>query len=98
MNILPKTTSITDLRQNATQLLHEVKETREPIFILQNSKKAGVLLDEKTFEELLEYHKKRSSSELEETRDEKMEQYFGKGKGMFGDGLAFQKKVRAEWK
>lgn len=49
-----KTASVTDLRQNATKLLQEVRVTQEPIFILQNSKKAAVLLDEKTFDKLVE--------------------------------------------
>ncbi|MBI2638916.1 type II toxin-antitoxin system Phd/YefM family antitoxin [Candidatus Peregrinibacteria bacterium] len=98
MNIPPRTASITELRQNATRLLHEVEETREPVFILQNSKKAGVLLDEKTFEKLLKSHMQRRDGEFEEIQDEKTEHYFGKGKGIFGDGLKFQKKSRAEWK
>ena len=50
----PKTASVTELRQHATALLQEVEETQEPIFILQHSKKAAVLLDEKSFEKLLE--------------------------------------------
>lgn len=90
MNIPPRTTSITELRQNATRLLQELEETHEPIFILQNSKKAGVLLNEKTFEELLKSHTQKRDGETEKD-------YFGKGKGIFGDGLAFQKKIRCEW-
>lgn len=50
----PKTASITELRQNATALLDAMQEDREPIFILQHSKKTAVLLDEKTFEKLIE--------------------------------------------
>lgn len=86
----PKTASVTELRQNATQLLHQVEITREPVFILQNSKKAGVLIDEKTFEELLARNPQKNEGDPE--------RYFGRGKGLFGDGLEYQKKLRAEWK
>ncbi len=54
MMINPKTASITELRQNATALLDAVQESQEPIFILQHSKKAAVLLDGETFEKLVE--------------------------------------------
>ena len=48
-----KTASITELRQNATSLIKFVEETHEPLFVLQRSKKAAVLLDGESFEKLI---------------------------------------------
>lgn len=98
MTYNPKTASVTELRQNATRILHEVEITHEPVFILQNSKKTAVLIDEQTFEKLIEAHQLRQSGVLQEGQHEETERYFGKGKGLFGDGLAYQRKIRAEWK
>lgn len=50
----PKTASVTELRQNATALLQELRTTHEPIFILQKSQKTAVLLDEESFQKLLD--------------------------------------------
>lgn len=62
----PKTASVTDLRQNATNLLREVHETKEPVFIIQNSKKAAVLLDEDSYEDLLEAYMDKRDYEIAE--------------------------------
>ena len=62
----PKTASVTELRQNATSLLEELEETHEPLFILQNSRQAGVLLDKQSFEELLEAYMDQRDAELAE--------------------------------
>lgn len=59
-----KTASVTELRQNATSLLDEVASTHEPIFILQHSKKAAVLLDEATYTELVQAHMDQRDYEL----------------------------------
>lgn len=59
-----KTASVTELRQNATNLLDEVASTHEPIFILQHSKKAAVLLDEATYTELVQTHMDQRDYEL----------------------------------
>lgn len=63
----PKTASVTELRQNATNLIKELQETREPLFILQNSRQAGVLLDKESFNRLWEaYMDQRDAQRAEE--------------------------------
>lgn len=59
-----KTASITDLRQQATSLLQQVHEDQTPLFILQNSQVSAVLLDPKTFNELVEAYQDRKDYEL----------------------------------
>ncbi len=49
-----KTASITELRQNATVLINDVNKFKEPVFILQNSKKAAVLIDDETFQKMVQ--------------------------------------------
>lgn len=63
----PKTASVTELRQNATALLQELQVTHEPIFILQNSKKVGVMIDEVSFQKLLDASMDQRDYELAET-------------------------------
>lgn len=72
-----KTASVTELRQNATGLLKEIEETHEPIFILQHSKKAGVLVDAETFTDLLESHMDKRDYEIAEEalKDKKEKTY-----------------------
>ena len=62
----PKTASVTELRQNATSLIKELQETREPLFILQNSRQAGVLLDKESFNRLWEAYQDQRDAELAE--------------------------------
>ncbi len=54
MTFITKTASITELRQQATALIHQVQEDQTPLLILQNSQVSGVLLDPGTFNELME--------------------------------------------
>ena len=61
-----KTASVTELRQNATQLIKEMQESHEPLFILQNSRQAGVLLDKQSYEALLEAYMDQRDAELAE--------------------------------
>ena len=49
-----KTASITELRQNATSLVNGVNKSKEPVFILQNSKKAAVLIDDASFHKMMQ--------------------------------------------
>lgn len=72
-----KTASVTELRQNATQLIKELQESHEPLFILQNSRQAGVLLDKQSFEELLEAYMDQRDAELaEEAFNDKKEKVY----------------------
>lgn len=59
-----KTASITDLRQQATALIHQVQEDQSPLLILQNSKVSGVLVDPQTFEELIAAYQDQKDYEL----------------------------------
>lgn len=58
--------SVTELRQNATNLIKEVGKTHEPIFIFQKSKKKAVLIDEETFSELVQAYQDQCDLQLAE--------------------------------
>lgn len=59
-----KTASITDLRQQATTLVKKLHEDEEPLFILQHSEVSAVLLDPKTYEELVQAYQDQRDYEL----------------------------------
>ena len=45
--------SVSDLKQNASKLLKQVQETREPIVLTVNGKPAAILQDVETYESML---------------------------------------------
>ena len=59
-----KTASITDLRQDATSLIEKLHEAEEPLFILQHSEVSAVMLDPKTYEELVLAYQDQKDYEL----------------------------------
>lgn len=46
--------SVTDLRQNATNILHAITTTKDPAFVVQHSKLKAVILDADSYQSLQE--------------------------------------------
>lgn len=70
------TKTITDLREKALDLLNQVEETTEPVFVFHNSKPRAVLMSIDEFSKLKE--------QIEDLQDSilarKLEKNVGKGK------------------
>ena len=80
--------TITDMRERALELLNQVEESREPVFLFHRSKPKAVVLSLKEFKEMTELIEALEDSLLAKKLEKRV------GRGRYFSLKAIEKKVK----
>ena len=67
-NVYMQTVSITDLKQNTKAVIRRVRDSKRPLFVLQRSQPAAVLLNPKQYEAYEQFLEDRDDLQVIEDR------------------------------
>jgi PHD/YefM family antitoxin component YafN of YafNO toxin-antitoxin module len=99
----PKTVSVTDLRTRTKDVIQDVLNSDEPVFLLYNSQMPIYLAPVKHLQTSMQHEKntkKKLSTKEMKVRSIRLREFaqIFKGKNYFPEGgVAYQRKIRAEW-
>ncbi len=94
MNSIPRTISVTELRNETKKIINSAISSNEPTFILYNSQMPVCLVSTAYLNKLVRLENKHS-----EKKDLKNYSGFLRDSKAFGkDAIKYQKKIRDDWK